>query len=121
MTLGGNLGNCDGISSHTYPYVPGSGTTIPTAPAAGIAKWDGSDFNLGTALHDLSGTATLGTSSISSGACASVVTVAATGVATTDVVTWTPNASIKAVTGYMPSTSGALRIAAYPTSGSVEF
>jgi hypothetical protein len=66
-----------------------------------------------------SGTATLGTSAISSGACASVVTVSAAGVASTDSITWTPNASIKTVTGYAPSTSGGLSIAAYPTSGNV--
>lgn len=68
-----------------------------------------------------SGTATLGTSAIASGACATVVTVAATGVATTDTIAWNPNASIKAVTGYAPSTSGGLTIAAYPTSGNVNF
>lgn len=68
-----------------------------------------------------SGTATLGTTAIASAACATVVTVAATGVTTTDTISWTPNASIKAVTGYAPSTSGGLSIAAYPTSGDVNF
>jgi hypothetical protein len=68
-----------------------------------------------------SGTATLGTSAIASGACATVVTVAATGVATTDAIMWNPNASIKAVTGYVPATTGGLSIAAYPTSGNVNF
>lgn len=68
-----------------------------------------------------SGTSALGTSSISSGACATVVTTTATGVASTDTIQWTPNASIKAVTGYAPSTSGGLSIAAYPTSGNVNF
>lgn len=68
-----------------------------------------------------SGTAALGTSSISSGACATVVTVSATGVASTDTITWTPNASIKAVTGYTPATTGGLSIAAYPTANNVSF
>lgn len=68
-----------------------------------------------------SGTAALGTSSISSGACATVVTVSATGVASTDTITWTPNASIKAVTGYTPATTGGLSIAAYPTSNNANF
>jgi hypothetical protein len=68
-----------------------------------------------------SGTATLGTSSISSASCATVVTVSATGAASTDAIEWTPNASIKAVTGFAPSTSGGLSIAAYPTSGDVNF
>ena len=53
-----------------------------------------------------SGTSALGTSSIASGACATVVTTSATGVASTDAIIWNPNASIKAVTGYTPSTSG---------------
>lgn len=68
-----------------------------------------------------SGTSALGTSSISSAGCATVVTTTASGVAATDSITWTPNASIKAVTGYAPVTTGGLSIAAYPTSGNVNF
>jgi hypothetical protein len=68
-----------------------------------------------------SGTATLGTSAISSGACATVVTVSATGVASTDVIDFTPNASIKAVTGYAPVTTGGLSVTAYPTANNVNF
>ena len=68
-----------------------------------------------------SGTATLGTSAIASAACASVVTVTATGVATTDTISFTPNGSIKAVTGYVPLTTGGLTVNAYPTSGNVNF
>lgn len=68
-----------------------------------------------------SGTSSLGTSAIASGACATVVTTTATGVASTDAIAWNPNASIKAVTGYVPSTSGGLTIATYPTSGNVNF
>lgn len=68
-----------------------------------------------------SGTSALGTSLIASGACATVVTTTATGTASTDAISWNPNASIKAVTGYTPSTSGGLTIAAYPTSGNVNF
>src|SRR5271170_1420186 len=68
-----------------------------------------------------SGTSALGTSSISSATCATVVTTSATGVAATDSIDWTPNASIKAVTGYVPSTSGGLTISAYPTANNVNF
>jgi hypothetical protein len=68
-----------------------------------------------------SGTASLGASAISSAVCASVVTVAATSVASTDAVIWTPNASLKTITGYAPSTSGGLSISAYPTNGNVNF
>jgi len=68
-----------------------------------------------------SGTASLGTSSISSVSCATVVTVSATGTATTDVIEFTPNADITAVTGYAPSTSGGLSIYPYPTTNNVNF
>jgi hypothetical protein len=70
-------------------------------------------------------TATLGTSAISSGACASVVTVSSTGVATTDTITWVPNANLMdpstGVTGYKASASGMLTVQAYPTSNNVNF
>lgn len=75
----------------------------------------------GATIDIASGTAALGTSSISSGSCATVVTATATGALSTDTIIWTPNASIKAVTGYAPSSSGGLSIAAYPTSGNVNF
>lgn len=68
-----------------------------------------------------SGTATMGTGAITSGTCATVVTVAATGVATTDVIQATPNTDPTAVTGYGPSASGSLYIQAYPTANNVNF
>jgi hypothetical protein len=68
-----------------------------------------------------SGSTALGTGAISSAACATVVTATATGVLSTDAISWNPNGSIKAVTGYVPSTSGGLSIAAYPGSGTVNF
>ena len=46
---------------------------------------------------------------------------AATGAATTSRILWTPAASLQTVTGYRVSTSGALSIDAYPTSGFVNF
>lgn len=68
-----------------------------------------------------SGTAALGTSAISSATCATVVTVSATGVATTDVIQFTPNADISGVTGYTPATTGGLTILPYPTANNVNF
>ena len=68
-----------------------------------------------------SGTAALGTGALSSGACATAVTVTASGVTSTDTIIWTPNGSVKAVTGYAPSTSGGIGIAPYPTAGNVNF
>ena len=68
----------------------------------------------------------LATSSISSGSCqavtaGSVNSASAALVSTSDVIAFTPNGSIKAVTGYAPSTSGGLTITAYPTAGYVNF
>jgi len=73
-----------------------------------------------------SGTLSLATTAIASGACqtvteGSVNSAAATGVLTTDVINFTPNASIKAVTGYTPAANGGLTITAYPTAGYVNF
>lgn len=68
-----------------------------------------------------SGTSAMGTSAIASGACATVVTTTATGVASTDAISWNANGSLKAVTGYVPSTNGGLTIAAYPTPNNVNF
>ena len=76
----------------------------------------------GGALVVASGTATLGTSAIASAASATVVTVAATGVLTTDVIDWGFNANPNSVTGYSAaSATGCLVITAYPTAGSVNF
>ncbi len=67
------------------------------------------------------GATALGTAAIASQACATTVTVAATGVATTDGMIVNPNASIKAVTGYVPLTTGGLSISWYPTANNVNF
>lgn len=72
-------------------------------------------------MYDENNTAALGTSEIASEACATVVTVAATGVATTDVISWGFNGDVTAVTGYAPVTTGALSIYAYPTANNVNF
>ena len=68
-----------------------------------------------------SGTSTLGTSAISSGTCASVVTTSASGVLTTDTITWTFNADPTATVGYQPSSNGMLTIINYPTVNNVSF
>ena len=65
-------------------------------------------------------TATLGTSAIASGACATTVTVAATGVVSTDTIMWVFNADPTSTTGYNPAT-GVLTIYAFPTAGNVNF
>jgi hypothetical protein len=69
-----------------------------------------------------SGTAALGIALIAPGACASAVSVAASGVLTTDTIKFTPNGDPTGVAGYGVSSSGAvLSVYAYPTSGYVNF
>ncbi len=79
---------------------------------------------------DLSGTMTqtiasgakaLDFASTAAGACATVITDTATGTASTDVIIFTTNASIKAVTGYVPASTGGFSINAYPTTNTVNF
>lgn len=59
--------------------------------------------------------------STATGACATVITDTATGTLTTDVIVFTTNASIKAVTGYVPAATGGFSINAYPTADTVNF
>ena len=68
-----------------------------------------------------SGASALGTSAIASQGCAPVVTTAANGVTSTDVVIVTPNASLKAVNGFTAATAGGLTVAWYPTTNAVNF
>lgn len=68
-----------------------------------------------------SGTAVMGTSATSANSCATVVTVSATGVATTDVIDFGFNADPTSVTGYGPGASDGLAIYAYPTANNVNF
>lgn len=107
--------------STTGQYLKDNGsTTCPTLPAGAP-----------TVCHQLlwadvggstvaSGTATMGTSAISANSCATVVTVSASGVATTDVITATFSTDVSGVTGYSPSAAG-LYILANPTANNVNF
>jgi hypothetical protein len=67
------------------------------------------------------GTAALGTSSISSGLCATAVSVTGSGITTTDVLGWGFNGDPTSTIGYEPGTTGMLTIIAYPTSGNANF
>lgn len=68
-----------------------------------------------------SGTATLGTSPIAANSDASLVTVSAPGVASTDVIIWTPNASLSGVAGYGKASNDGLLIFPFPTANNVNF
>ena len=64
----------------------------------------------------------MNTALVASGACETVVTVTATGTATTDAITVGFNGDPTAVTGYGASATGAvLTIYPYPSSGNVNF
>jgi hypothetical protein len=96
----------------------GGTAASPTVP--GLAtKSDADHAHDGMTSTIANGTASLGTDSISANTCATVVTVAASGVATNDVIQFTPNADITGVTGYTPA--GTLSIFPYPTANNVNF
>lgn len=132
---GGTLGTAAYTAATAYATST-QGTTADNALARGGGTMTGniamgSSYKL-TGLADGSSsgdsvkyiaasTATLGTSAIASGACATAVTVAGSGIATTDVIDWGFNADPTSTTGYAPSTSGMLTIIAYPTSGNANF
>ncbi len=85
-------------------------------------NWLADCANSGATTQTISnGTATLGTSAIASGTCATVVTVSGTGIATTDNIMADFNADPTGVVGYQPSATGMLTIIKYPTSGNVNF
>lgn len=131
-----SLVSTNGISSGTAPVgcpttgcIALSGASTAGTPTANTYYFR-ADSTSGRILQSLnggpelpitytvaSGTATLGTSAIASGACATVVTVAGTGILTTDTPTWWFNADVSAVTGYAPVTTGGLALYPYLTPG----
>lgn len=121
--VGGGMAGPEG----TVPSTIG-GITIPSATNDGCyfdstAHGMKCSYNNGSFLPVTrtigSGTATMGTSLITSGACASVVTVSATGTATTDTMTADFNADPTGTTGYTPGAM--LTIVKYPTANNVNF
>jgi hypothetical protein len=68
-----------------------------------------------------SGQTAMRTLAIASGACDSVLTVAATGTASTDVITIGFSGDPTAITGYVPVTTGTVTVYAYPTANNVNF
>ena len=99
-------------------------TNVPPAVLAGaqgtfIANNDGTHLDYFGTLGALSGTFTMATSAITSGTCATVVTVSAPGVLTTDTVTASFNGDPTGITGFVPSASGILTEYVYPTANNV--
>jgi hypothetical protein len=93
----------------------------PSSPLCSDANSSAVTSGCGITITIASGTASLGTSSISSATCATAVTVAGAGIATTDAITFNFNGDPTGITGYAPSASGTLYIYAYPTAGNVNF
>jgi len=90
--------------------------------------WDGTFWQLddpATTTNTIaSGTATMGTSAIASGACASTVTVSAPGTTTSGIgshIIATPSVDPQTKTGYAVNASGSLYILAFPTADHVNF
>lgn len=124
----GSATNCATFTTNGKGLITAASQTTCTPAIASITGFGtGVATALGTATSTTGGvpviiakgTITLGTSAISANTCASIVTVSATGVATTDVVNPGLNARISTVTGYTPASTGALRIDVYPTANNV--
>jgi hypothetical protein len=96
---------------------------VLTTPATDqVLKFNGSQWVNAAAPAVGRGTAVLGVAAIASGASATTITVAAAGVATTDVIDWGFNTNPNAVTGYnAASTTGCLVITAFPSAGNINF
>ena len=107
--------------SGSAPVLATSGITPVTLYRIGGTIFGGSPVDVsGLARVIASGTATLGTSAIASGASATVVTVSAPGVLTTDPIIVGFNVNPNTVTGYSAaSTTGCLVITAYPTADNI--
>jgi len=102
-------------------HVLGIASVSGTAPVIITLEWEADDSSGGLTTN-VSGTSALGTSAITANSCATTVTTSATGVATTDAITWTPNADIESVNGYGVGASGdGLVIYAWPTANNVNF
>lgn len=101
-----------GVSAGTY--------SAPTITVDGDGRITAA--TQGTNLLIASGSRALATAAIASGACSSAdVGITATGVASTDVISWTPNADISTVVGYRPLSSDGLAIYPYPSTNGINF
>lgn len=107
------------LNGDANPKVPALGKwatfTGPTA-ARSYALPD-ADATIPRTIY--SGTKALDTDAIASETCDTLTAVTATGVVSTDIVTFTPNADITAVTGYAPVTAGGLTIYAWPSTDAI--
>lgn len=122
LTLPSPFNYCDFTQMGTSDTMTQSGTYDGTNYLDGSCTLKAGAGNVVRTID--AGTLTLATTSISSTACQTVTpgsinSVASANVLSTDTIIITPNASIKAQTGFIPATTGGLTIAAYPTAGYV--
>lgn len=128
-------GTYGGVTVDVAGRVTAASTILPTAnggtanafftvagPAASAKTFTFPNANATIPQVVASGTAALGTTAVSSGACSSAIDGGtATGVLTTDVIVATAAADPTGITGYTPATSGSLYVWAYPTADHVNF
>ena len=91
-------------------------TLSSVTPGAITLNW-----RVGAITVIAAGQTPLGTSAIASATCATVVTVAGSGILTTDNILADFNNDPTSTVGYQPSTGGMLTIIKYPTAGNVNF
>lgn len=123
-SLTAGTGGADAYGEGTVPSVgAASGVCVQyadsTAHALLVSCNNGSYYPVGRIVAF--GAKALDFASTATGACATVITDTATGAASTDTILFNANASIKAVTGYVPAATGGFSIAAFPTSNTVNF
>jgi hypothetical protein len=122
--------NSTGSAWGTSYGVSGSGSvclttscvmTTPNIGAATATSVNGTSIPSSVTLTQTigSGTVTLPTTSIASGACSASATATITGTATTDTILSNFNGDPTATTGYAPSASGSLYMYVYPTANTV--
>lgn len=120
------VGNCSANNFASGLTVNGLACTQPSI--SNLSGWGTNVLSAaGAALSSIGGLVTvvtpngqqaLGTSAISANTCATVITISASGVATTSIIDITPASDPTGVTGYGPS-GGGLNIWAWPTTNTI--
>jgi len=117
-----NGANTSGTASNLSgtPALPNGTTATTQAASDNTTKLATDAFVMANSTHTVaSGTQALATSLISSGTCATAITVAATGALTTDNLMLDFTTDPTAITGYVPATTGVLTIFKYLTADTV--
>lgn len=117
--INGGFGGTEGTGANALAAGAGVDTCHPDSTSHAINCSFNNDALKPLRRTVARGSKALATASIAANTCAAVQTDTATGALTTDVIEFTPNASIKAVTGYTPA--GTLSITAYATADTVNF